>query len=165
MATARDYCINALYDAGIVGEGDDCDQDRIKKALRELNRLFSRWNAENLMRYAKVTSTYSTSSATVTIGVTGNIVSNPRPNTINKIKLSNDVVLVQVSESDFAELPSQGGQPSRFKYSQTVPNGVITFWPTPSSSFTYNITYDLQYELFGLNDDIDRNVRVTRLPS
>ena len=154
MATARDYCINALYGAGIVGEGDDCDQDRIKKALREFNRMFARWNAENLMRYAKVTSVYSSSSASITIGATGNIVSDPRPNTINKIKLANDVVLVQVSESDFAELPTQGGQPSRFKYSQTMPNGTITFWPEPSGTQTYTVTYDLQYGDYGLNDTV-----------
>lgn len=146
MATGQEIIEDALLDIGVGSPGQTLNQGVLNHALRVLNRMWSSWSAEIGPVFATTTDTHTwpASTASQTIGVSGNI-NTVRPIEITGIqtqKSSLDYDLNQVSyeqyqttvlktiETDFPEV---------FAYQATYPTGTIYLYPVPASSLTVTI--------------------------
>jgi len=151
--TARDICIDALYDCGELAEGLDASQEQISKALRELNGLFTRLNSEGLTRYAIDKHSISTDSDTITIGAGADIDMSDRPKSVLSV-YCNGIELRQVNVNDMPQIASTG-RPELYAYNARNPIGVISVYPKPDQIMTFEIHYEVMFGRFALNDTID----------
>ena len=152
MATARDYCTDALRDAGISAEGQPIPAEMAQRALRLMNRIIAGWNAERLMKPVTTSGT-ATATATVTIGPTGDIVTDAAPIGIEAVH-RDGVPLRIVTPAELLSFAQATGEPACASYNPTQPDGTVTLWPTPSASASVVVSWLQDLDGYSINDTV-----------
>lgn len=163
MATAREYCINALMDAGIEGDSTGISAESVNRALRTMNRLLGEWSAMRLLKGTLTSGSYTTSGASLTVGPTGNISTTTRPVQVESVQVSSDsgatyAPLRMATQLDYTQLATVSGSPCYYIYTpsaSTASDGVVQIFPTPSGSYTYKVNYLSEFGDYGLNDEVN----------
>lgn len=153
MASARDYCIAALVDAGVAGENQPIPAAQADRALRMLNRIIAGWNVDGLTKPVLTSDTATVVGASLTIGPTGDIVTTARPVQVVAVAYEGTPLSI-VTTMELTQFVSESGTPSRAAYSPTEPDGTITLWPTPSGSGAVTVTWQQELGEYGINDTV-----------
>lgn len=129
----RQVIRNAYVTAGVISDYDDeVDGNRISSAVNLLNNILGQLNAEQLISHTQqvVEHTVATESRELTIGPTGNIVTE-RPAFINSVVYltSADSSAYTLIQTDLSSLiggrTSSGGVPTYFAYAPNMDDGKI----------------------------------------
>lgn len=143
MATtsANDIITRSMVKAGIISPGEAIPHGKSAQVLEELNDLLESWALENLMVIADVLESFSlvTGTSEYTYG-TGGTFDSDRP-----IKIRNDCFIRSGSVDYPCTLKdldvyrrlynkSTQGRPRIIAYNPEYPLGVVSLWPTPSST-------------------------------
>ena len=153
MATIRDICTDALFEIGVLAEGESMSADVGDFTRRKLERMLNRWNAERRAVYATIfpTFTLTPSLSPHTIGPTGaTFTATQRPVSIECISVelssSPSSVWYELDQHDrewwdgLVTPDIETSWPTDFYYDATWPNGSIYFWPVPSGAYTVAVT-------------------------
>lgn len=138
----------ALNVNNILIDGEDPSADDAKATLFQLNSMLDSWNADNLIRFTERNDIFTLvpGQATYTVGPTGNFVM-PRPTQIesaqvrisDSVEYSMEVVSNEVYNSITIKSITNSVQ-RVIMYRPEYPNGVVSFYPTPSAANPVRIT-------------------------
>ncbi|MGH9256593.1 MAG: hypothetical protein ACRD3C_18690 [Vicinamibacterales bacterium] len=147
-----DLIKDALTELGALGEGVELEDEDAQRALRYVQLLHDKWQAERLMLFtvARTTHALAAGQQTRTIGTGGDFdIGEDRPQYIEHVGVipvgqtyEVEVVPYMTRHEWLAESwKSQTDQyPTRYLYEPTYPLGTFTFWPIQTTAPTIAIS-------------------------
>lgn len=156
MPTASDLISKALRKVGVLSTGQTADSNDALEALSTLNDILEQWNLEDLMLLTSNAGVYALTANvnSYTIGATGAFVDIAPIEVLSaylRIPGNLDVPLDVISYGDYLRVVQKtttGTYPSVVSLQNTIPNGTLYLWPTPSA---------------GLSLVLEANVQITQL--
>lgn len=140
---------NALEDGGIIGIGEDIEQEILNKAFRHANWLLTEWARKRWLVYSLTEYSFvSTGAQTYNVGLGQTVNINPRPDRLEAafLRFLNSPQPAQFPvDIDLDIIPSKedyfritvkkiGTLPWRIFYDPQWPVGVLYPWPVPQPS-------------------------------
>jgi hypothetical protein len=157
VTTANSIIRQALGKLGIAAPGQVVSPGDAQACLQSLNTMLDAWAVESLYAYATqtITGTLPASTATRTIGPTGQLVATPRP-----VRLEDgcfftaggiDYPITTVTEGEYngiglKDVASLG--PRWVFYRPTLPNGLLSFFPLAAPAVTLSLVVQQQISAF-----------------
>jgi hypothetical protein len=159
--TPADLIGSAFQRAGIYGADRIVSAEDMQTGFECLNEMIDSWSVESLYLYQLVTQTLPsvTGQATYTLGPTGDFVG-VRPTSIENVIYTDgsiDYTVVQMTQDQYDQIPykAAAGIPSAFAYEPSLPLGVLSLYPVPSTGGTLNVQTAQQLTQFAaINTDI-----------
>ena len=152
--TRNNIITAALRKLGVLSEGQEPSAQNYADAEVSLNTTLAQLRVVGMPLWARVEHTFTpvTTSYNIGIGQTLNI---PAPimllQAIRTDSSGSKIDMDIVARQDFNTLPGNStGIPLKVNYQHGVNSGVISFWPTPSSSNTATVTivYQRPFQYF-----------------
>lgn len=164
MTTANELISQAAGLLGIRSAADPLDGTTAAIMLDRLNTMLDAWRLSGLNAYAtaKVPGTLPASTATRTIGPTGQLVVDPRPIRLEdgcKFTLGGiDYPIEFIDEGSYERIEVKAIDtlgPTHAWYNPTLPNGVVTFWPRAQADVALSLVVLVQVgEFAALTTDV-----------
>lgn len=147
MSSAREILARAHRLLGKVESGDALAESAFQDGLTALNMLIESWQAEKLVVYAYVDTSFAmvAADASYTVGPSGNFALTPRPVKLENVFVrANDVdyqVELVTSEQWYAisDKTVDTDVPSKAYYEPTLTTGTLQVWPVPNSTHSLHI--------------------------
>jgi hypothetical protein len=156
MTTATTIIEDALGALGLVAPGESGDADHLVFGLRLLNREIDTLSADGSVDYRTEMLTFQASTAAVTIGLTGSVVTNNRvdvlkPGCYASLSGSDYPIKVATTRAEYTEIvrkTQQGPVPVVVWLDSTYPDATAYFWPTPQGSATITLAIGRKTQAF-----------------
>ena len=151
--TRNEIIQSALRKLGVLAEGQTPSTQNYADGSMALNTVISQLRAVGMPLWARSEYTFTPTTNTYTIG-TGMTLSTPFPVKLLqafRTETGAKIPLEIVAREDFNILPtSSNGSPIKINYQPFVNYGIISLWPTPTSTNTATITlvYQRPYQYF-----------------
>jgi len=150
MTTARDICLQALKDSGIIGVGQTALAEDINDSFTALNQMLAQWRRKRfLIPYLSTISKISTAAQTYSMGPGGDFDTGTgisRPDKIESAYFrqktgqpNNEVdfgLTIIPSREQYNQISLKTLQtfPNWVYYEPTFPLGTLYFWPIPQAN-------------------------------
>ena len=144
---------SALRKLGVIAEGQTPSAQNYTDGAMALNTVIAQLKAIGMPLWARSEYTFTPTAATYTIG-TGMTLNTPFPvRMLQAIRTENGAKIPMEIESreNFNIFPGNStGTPLKLNYQPFINYGVISFWPTPTSSNTATVTlvYQRPFQYF-----------------
>lgn len=152
--TVLDVVTRAMFDLGVLQEGEVPTPDQATECLNALNEWIDGLTPDTLTVYTVTRSTWTITTATsYTVG-TGGAVNIARPNSPNDIEHigyvdnnfspAQESLLTLLSDDEYASIPQKtltSALPTSWYYNPTYPLGTLHPFPVPSSSNLLGVIY------------------------
>lgn len=136
MATANEIIKRGLRLINAIGTGETLSSDMTSDGLVTLNAMISSWSLEKLMLFKFETVSYIPTTASFTIGATGQLVTTRPVEILSAYRRSGslDIDVRVGSRVDYEQqsLKTQSGPVQFIYYKPTYPNGTVFCWPVPT---------------------------------
>lgn len=136
MATANDIVKRGLRLINAIGVGETLSVDSGADGLAALNAMISSWSLEKLTLFKFETVSHIPTTASFTVGATGNLVTTRPIEILSAYRRSGalDTPVGVGSREDYEHqaLKSQTGPVAFVYYKPTYPNGTVFCWPVPT---------------------------------
>lgn len=146
--TALDVIKDALRDLGVLGKGQDIDEDDAARALQRMDDMLDSWSIQPYAIYAwsDITHTLVSGSASYTIGPTGADITAARPIQIIQAFVRDDNAydypVDVISYSDYMRITDKTTDttyPNILAYNAGHPNGTVYIWPVADTANTLHM--------------------------
>ena len=139
MSTVRDLITDAMFAAGVLGQGDALADDDAELVRRRLIRMVDRWANENLMVYTTGNGSFPMVAGTAVYATSG--LSLGRPVTVQNVYVrwaNIDYPVEPVNEEDFDAIAYKlgTGTPAVYMNDTAYPTASFTFYPVPDKAYT-----------------------------
>ncbi|CAB4187377.1 hypothetical protein UFOVP1155_21 [uncultured Caudovirales phage] len=146
MTIASDLINGSMRLVGIIAEGETPTASASNDALLALNQMIDSWSASGLNVFSTQdqTFTWPASTATRTVGATGNLVGT-RPVEVDKSTyyilngISYHLEIITQSQYDSIQQKTASGLPIYMLVNQTMPDTTLTLYPVPSEAIAIHI--------------------------
>ena len=151
--TRNDIITSALRKLGVLAEGQTPSTQNYSDGMMALNTVIAQLRAVGMPLWARSEYTFTPTTGTYTIG-TGMTLNTPFPVKLMqafRTETNAKIPMELTSREDFNTLPTTNtGSPIKINYQPFVNYGIVSFWPTPTSSNTSTVTlvYQRPYQYF-----------------
>lgn len=141
--TGRDLISASLRLIGVKASGESLEASEATDGLASLNRMIGSWSNEGLLIHAitaETPLTLTAGDASITMGASGDITT--RPQSIEKAVIrsgSMDYPLSPMTLEEYSSISNKSTQgiPDRYYDDGAYPQRTITFYPVPSSAYSF----------------------------
>ncbi len=159
MTTALDIITKAMQKAGILTKSEAPSSDEASDGLDALNDMLSSWSNESMLIHARSTENFSITSGTAayTIGPSATF-DTTRPvfiaDAFVRDSSGTDTYVQIITQETYDTISDKDtqGTPNRLVYNNGFPQGTITVYPVPSTTYTLFILSEKQLVEFTLNE-------------